>query len=50
MSIDFNLPNELYHYTSLETFKLILENHTWRLSSINYTNDLSEDLNLYMKQ
>ena len=50
MSIDFNLPNELYHYTSLETFKLILENHTWRLSSINYTNDLSEDLNLYIKQ
>ena len=30
MSIDFNLPNELYHYTSLETFKLILENQLYK--------------------
>lgn len=44
------LPKELYHYTSWETFNNIVNNHTWRFSSINGTNDLSEDLNLYVRQ
>lgn len=44
------LPNVLYHYTSWNTFEKIVKNKTWRFSSINNTNDLSEDLNLYIKQ
>lgn len=44
------LPKELYHYTSWETFEKIVKNHTWRFSSINITNDISENLNLYLKQ
>ena len=42
--------NVLYHYTSSEVFEKIVKNHTWRFSSINGTNDLSEDLNLYVRQ
>lgn len=49
MQNGFALPDELYHYTSWETFEKIVKNHTWRFSSINGTNDLSEDLNLYLK-
>jgi len=44
------IPQVLYHYTSWDTFEKIVRNHTWRFSSINGTNDLSEDLNLYVKQ
>lgn len=32
----------LYHYTNLETLKLILENKTFRLSSLNRMDDLEE--------
>ncbi|WP_281202694.1 hypothetical protein [Cytobacillus kochii] len=32
----------LYHYTNLETLKLILENKTFRLSSLNKMDDLEE--------
>lgn len=44
------IPPVLYHYTSWDTFEKIVKNHTWRFASINGTNDLSEDLNLYLKQ
>ena len=44
------IPPVLYHYTSWDTFEKIVKNHTWRFSCINGTNDLSEDLNLYVKQ
>ena len=47
---DLSIPPVLYHYTSWDTFEKIVKNHTWRFSSINGTNDLSEDLNLYVKQ
>lgn len=47
---DLSTPPVLYHYTSWDTFEKIVKNHTWRFSSINGTNDLSEDLNLYVKQ
>lgn len=50
MTNNQNVPPVLYHYTSWKTLKDIVENHTWRFSSINRTNDLSEDLNLYVKQ
>lgn len=43
-----NLNRTLYHYTSFETLKKIVENRTWRFSNINGTNDLSEHLNLYV--
>jgi hypothetical protein len=32
----------LYHYTNLETLKLILHNKTFRLSSLNKMDDLEE--------
>ncbi len=47
---DLSISPVLYHYTSWDTFEKIVKNHTWRFSSINGTNDLSEDLNLYVKQ
>lgn len=43
-----NLKETLFHYTSFDTLKKIAENGTWRFSSINGTNDLSEHLNLYV--
>lgn len=36
------MPEHLYHYTNLETLKLILENKTFRLSSLNKMDDLEE--------
>ena len=50
MQVESFLPKELYHYTSWKTFEKIVKNRTWRFSSINDTNDLSENLNLYLKQ
>jgi len=44
------LPRELYHYCTWNTFEKIVTNKTWRFSSINGTNDISENLNLYVKQ
>ncbi len=32
----------LYHYTNLETLKLIFQNHTFRMTSLNYMDDLEE--------
>lgn len=32
----------LYHYTNLETLKLIFQNNTFRLTSLNYMDDLEE--------
>lgn len=36
------VPEYLYHYTNLETLKLILQNKTFRLSSLNGMDDLEE--------
>lgn len=36
------VPDYLYHYTNLETLKLILQNKTFRLSSLNRMDDLEE--------
>ena len=49
-NVNWSEHNVLYHYTSWDNFEKIVKNHTWRFSSINGTNDLSEDLNLYVKQ
>ena len=39
-----NLKKILYHYCSIETFKLILENKTIRFSSLGKVDDLEEAL------
>ncbi|MDR4971607.1 MULTISPECIES: DUF2971 domain-containing protein [Bacillus cereus group] len=36
------MPDYLYHYTNLETLRLILKNKTFRLSSLNKMDDLEE--------
>ncbi|MGG1137225.1 hypothetical protein [Bacillus mycoides] len=40
--LGFEMPDYLYHYTNLETLKLILQNKTFRLSSLNRMDDLEE--------
>lgn len=46
---NLSVPQFLYHYTKWDTFKAIVENHTWRFSSINHSKDISEILNMYVK-
>lgn len=36
------MENHLYHYTNLKTLKLILENRTFRLSSLSRMDDPEE--------
>jgi len=43
-----NLPKTLYHYCSYDTFKKIIEYKSFRFSSINGTNDISENLSKYV--
>lgn len=41
------IPTHLYHYTSLETLKLILETKTFRFNRLDRMNDLLEGLNKF---
>ena len=48
MANNFSVPPILYHYTKWKNFEKIVQNHTWRFSSINFTNDIKEKLNGYV--
>src|SRR5699024_5973443 len=43
------LPKHLYHYTSLESLQLILQNNTLRFSRLNTVNDLNDAMSTSLK-
>lgn len=47
MAIDSRVPNHVYYYTDLDTFKLILEHGTLRFKESTSSNDLLDTKRLY---